>query len=175
MRVVGVARKSGWSTAFNLARNTEAQKAPGGFAVCARRGIGIDTKSTIPIKSEVSHRITHAWVNGIMKGGCHIFSVYAKDIIGATGENLVLMEELRAAIGSLNGPWIIAADWNMSPEMLVTTGWLAMTKGHAVSTSLPTCNGSVYDYFIVAKEIGHAVKGIQRIKDAGLQPHFPVR
>ena len=38
-----------------------------------------------------------------------------------------------------------------------------------------TCNNEVYDYFVVSKTIRHAIKGIQRIKDSGLQPHFPVR
>ena len=104
-----------------------------------------------------------------------MFSVYTKDIIGPTGENLMVLEELKTAIGILDGPWIIAADWNMRPETLAVTGWLGMVKGHTVATTMPTCNGSVYDYFVVSQSIRHAVKGVQRIKDAGLQPHYPVR
>ena len=169
------ARNIGWSAAMNSAKRTEAEGASGGCAICARKGIGIDTESTIEVNKEVAHRITHAWVNGVMKGGVHVFSVYTKDTIGPTGENLEVLEELQAAIKSISGPWIIAADWNMSPEALAATSWLRMVEGRIISTNLDTCNTSVYDYFVVAKEIRHAVMGIQRIKDAGLQPHFPVR
>ena len=137
-----------------------------------RKGIGIDTESSLRFKEEVKHRITHAWINGVVRGGIHVFSVYARDQIGPVGENLTVLEELKAAIRAVDGPWIIAADWNMSPETIAATGWLSMVKGHTISTVLPTCNGSVYDYFIVAQSIRHAVKGIQRIKDTGLQPHF---
>ena len=60
--------------------------------------------------------------NGVVKGGIHVFSAYAKDVIGPTGENLRLMEELKAAIGTIDGPWVIAADWNMRPEVLAAPG-----------------------------------------------------
>ena len=104
-----------------------------------------------------------------------MFSVYTKHLIGSTGENLAVLEGLKAAIWTVDGPWIIAADWNMSPETLAATGWLSMVNGQTVSTTLSTCTNSVYDYFVVAQSIRHAIKGIQRIKDAGLQPHYPVR
>ena len=104
-----------------------------------------------------------------------MYSVYAKDLIGATGENLTLLEELQAAIKSTSGPWIIAADWNMSSEALAATKWLSQVKGKIIATTLDTCNESVYDYFVVSDEIRYAVVGIQRLKDSGLQPHHPVR
>ena len=63
----------------------------------------------------------------------------------------------------------------MTPEALAATGWPKMIDGCIVATTLPTCNESVYDFFVVSQKLRHAVKGIQRIKGAGLQPHFPVR
>ena len=114
-------------------------------------------------------------VNGVAKGGIHIFSVYAKDGIGPVGENLTLLQELVAATRTVNGPWLITADWNMTPEALSATGWPRMIDGCIIATTLPTCNESVYDFFVVSQGLRHAVKGVQRIKGAGLQPHFPVR
>ena len=143
--------------------------------VGARKGIGVSDESEITIVDGLRHRISHAWINGMVKGGVHVFSIYAKDIIGPVGENLRLMEELTAALRAIDGPWIISGDWNMTPETLRSTGWPQMVKGTIVATELPTCNGSSYDFFLVSQCLRHAVMGVQRIKDAGLQPHFPVR
>ena len=63
-----------------------------------------------------------------------MFSVYTKDQYGPTGGNHTVLEELKAAIRTVDGPWIIAAAWNMSPETLAATGWLSMVNGHTVST-----------------------------------------
>ena len=90
----------------------------------------------------MEHRICHTWVNGVVKGGLHCISVYAKDGIGPTGENLELMEELTALVRSLDGPWVMAGDWNMTPETLTASGWPRIVDGTIVATELPTCNGS---------------------------------
>ena len=101
------ARSMGWSVAMTSARATDAVKASGGCAICVGKGIGIDTDSAIKFKDSVSHRITHAWVNGVMRGGVHIFSVYTKDISGPTGENLVVLEELQTVIKEGSGSSVI--------------------------------------------------------------------
>ena len=169
------ARDLGWNSTFTGAKSTPAQRASGGCAVCARKGTGVSDKGSVEIDDKVRHRVCHAWVNGVVKGGLHVFSVYAKDLIGPVGENLKLLEELVAATRAVSGPWIITADWNMTPEALSATGWPRMIGGCIVAPSLPTCNEEVYDFFVVSEGLRHAVKGIQRIKGAGLQPHFPVR
>ena len=40
---------------------------------------------------------------------------------------------------------------------------------------LPTCNGHTYDFFIIKRCIAHAVKGVQRVQDGGLNPHWVSR
>ena len=37
------------------------------------------------------------------------------------------------------------------------------------------CNDSVYDFFVVKRSIAHAVVGVQRLSDGGLNPHWPAR
>ena len=44
-----------------------------------------------------------------------------------------------------------------------------------VAPALETCNSSTYDFFVVSKELLHAVAGVQRLEDGGTKPHFPVR
>lgn len=63
----------------------------------------------------------------------------------------------------------------MTPEALAAAGWPRIVEGTIVATQLPTCSGSSFDFFVASRNIRHAVMGIERIKDARLQPHFPVR
>lgn len=56
----------------------------------------------------------------------------------------------------------------MDPTTLSSSGWLALVDGMVVAPSLPTCNGSTYDYFVVSKGLLPAVVGIHRVDDAGL-------
>ena len=50
-----------------------------------------------------------------------------------------------------------------------------MVKGIVFACELPTCNDSSYDYFVVSHNIAHAVAGVQRLDDSGLNPHHPCR
>ena len=63
----------------------------------------------------------------------------------------------------------------MVPEMLRTTNWLNVVGGVVVAPAAPTCNGSTYDFFVVAAGLECAVAGVQRLDDAGHEPHWPAR
>ena len=47
--------------------------------------------------------------------------LFIKDGIGPTGINLEILEFLTTLVGGLEAPWMIGADWNMSPEQLEAT------------------------------------------------------
>ena len=55
------------------------------------------------------------------------------------------------------------------------TLWPLMVGGVIFATELPTCNDSTYDFFVVHRSIAHAVVGVQRIEDGGLNPHSVTR
>ena len=44
-----------------------------------------------------------------------------------------------------------------------------------VAPELPTCNGKVFDVFVVTNNFIHTVAGAQRINGVGTTPHFPAR
>ena len=50
-----------------------------------------------------------------------------------------------------------------------------MINGTIFSPELETCNGKVYDYFVVTNNFVHAVAGVQRVDGVGMSPHFPAR
>ena len=132
------ARKLGWNSNFSEALTTVADRGSGGCAVEARKGIGLSSTTNCAERNKLTHRFCHTWVSGVVKGGLHCISVYAKDKIGPTGENLELLEELTALVRSIDGPWVIAGDWNMIPEALTAAGWPRIVNGTVVATLLPT-------------------------------------
>ena len=71
----------------------------------------------------------------------------------------------------------MAGDWNVTPDALVGIGWVATTGGMVLAPELPTCNNSTYDFFVICKELQHAVErgGVRRLEDGCTNPHFPVR
>ena len=63
----------------------------------------------------------------------------------------------------------------LPPEDLIATAWLKKVGGVLHAHKSPTCNGSVYDYFIVAASISDQVQSTHLIGDAGLTPDSPAR
>ena len=47
--------------------------------------------------------------------------------------------------------------------------------GAIAATQLVTCNESTYDYFVVHRSLSHAVVGVQRLEDGGMNPHWASR
>ena len=70
---------------------------------------------------------------------------------------------------------MVAGDWNCTPEELARTGWLELVGGCICAPRGPTCNGKVYDYFVVCKGMRQAVHSVVSVVDGGLTPHKPVR
>ena len=65
--------------------------------------------------------------------------------------------------------------WTCTPDELRATGWLKKVGGVFCSPKGATCNGKVYDFFVVAASIADDVHSVHKIADAGLTPHSPAR
>ena len=140
-----------------------------------RKGTGIAPVANHSIPPSMAHRPLLTWTNAIVKGGVHNLTAYLRHSQGLSEANLLLLGHAAAALGAVSGPWIAAGDWNMSPETLAQSGWLKVVGGVVFAKTLPTCNASTYDYFVVSKGLEPSVAGIQRIDDAGRHPHWPSR
>jgi len=128
------ARDHGWNLVAASALRTAYDKASGGCAVGVRKGNGIADETHSPNK-QVEHRMKLAWTSALMRGGVHCGSVYLKDAAGLCEENLHVLKEIAVAVRQLRGPWILAGDWNITPEVLASSGWLDVVKG----TVVPPC------------------------------------
>lgn len=111
----------------------------------------------------------------MLKGGVHCFSVYLKDSDGLSDTNQTILTELAAMVDTVQGPWIIGGDWNMTPDKLASSNWPNIVQGRIHVPSEPTCNDSVYDYFVVSNSLSHAVQATVRLSDGGCSPHWTTR
>ena len=167
-------RSEGWNAVINPAWRTAAD--------CGSVGVGVAVKASVGIRPhdgsvpcEFAHRICAAWIGGVTRGGIHVVSVYLHDSEGLSERNLALLQTLAAAVRTLRGPWVVGGDWNITPEMLRGTNIFNVMDATVAAPVLPTCHQSVYDFFVVPKRMAKAVVAVQRIDDAGLNPHWPSR
>ena len=61
---------------------------------------------------------------------------------GLSPANMEILEEIASIIAAYKGPWILAADFNMEPAMIATSGWLELTDGHICRPEASTCGVS---------------------------------
>jgi len=169
------ARAMGWNPTLSAAHPAGGNMNSGGGAILARKGTAIRAAGKSAIPEASAHRLALSWVGCILKGGLNFLNVYLKDGEGLSDTNKSLLETAAGALNALKGPWVALGDWNMSPETLASSSWLALVEGVIFATELPTCNDNVYDYFEVHKSIAHAVFGVQRLQDGGLCPHWATR
>ena len=168
-------RGAGWSAHISLAKTTAADRGSGGCAVVTRKGIGITAVDEELIAEEFRHRLAVAHVSAIVPGGVRVISVYLKDSEGLSEYNLRVLQEAAALVRTLDGPWIMAGDWNVEPRMIQEANWLKVAKGTVVTACLSNCHDHTYDFFVVGQCLSQAVVGVQRLDDAGLNPHAPCR
>ena len=169
------ARSDGWNPLFSKAHNSGSGLGSGGGAVLTRRGTGIAPVEDVGIPSAYMHRLSMAWIDAVVRGGITCMSIYLRTAEGLSDANMCILEEAAAALNAIRGPWLVGGDWNLEPDSLASSNWLRMVDGVIFSTELPTCNDSTYDFFVVHRSIAHAVVGVQRLQDGGMNPHWASR
>ena len=59
----------------------------------------------------------------------------------------------------------------MTPQMLASSGWPSVVKGRVMAPEEPTCNDTVYDFFVVSDALSDSVEAVVRLSDGGCSPH----
>ena len=169
------AREDGWNPIFCKAHQVGNAMGSGGGAVLTRKGTGIWPIDNSGIAGEFLHRLTLAWVDAVVRGGVNCMSIYLRSAEGMSAANQAILEQAAAALNAFTGPWITGGDWNIPPETLADSRWLDIVGGVTFATQLPTCNDNTYDYFVVHHSLAHAVVGVQRLENGGMNPHWASR
>ena len=151
-----------------------------GVAVCVRSHVGMRCSTVEEVKGDgIGSRVNLKWIGAAMPGGFHCGSLYLHDGIGLGHElNQKVLHGVAARVNLLQGPFVLSADWNGTPEELVATGFLKLIQGHIVRPVGKTCTagkGRILDYFVVSSSMLPYIRGAFNVEDAGISPHSPVR
>ena len=107
-----------------------------------------------------------------------LISIYLVTGEGPTGENIDILKKVSTIIQAKGLDWILAGDFNFSPELLHSTGWLAQAKGVVVHQEglVSTCRKSkqILDYFVVSKRLGPAMAASGARQDTPWKPHLAI-
>ena len=169
------AARMAWSASLEPSKCTDAGGISAGVAVCVRSHIGLALPRIAVAAKELSARVQVRWMGAMCRGGVHLISAYLWTAEGLSKRNLDLLQALAEVVQAVDGPWILAADFNLRPELLEKSGWLKMVRGTAFCTEAPTCGEQIYDYFVVSEGLAPAVRGVHLVADGGFAPHRPVR
>ncbi len=124
-----------------------------GTAVGARSHIGISEPLVPPppaIAGTVG-RFSTKRVGAVVRGGINLSSTWLFPSI-----------VLRAKPNG--GPWIVAGDWNGTPEELTASRWPNMVGGVIAAPTKP-----------VSRSLAHAVHHVARVRGGDFSPHYPAR
>ena len=108
-------------------------------------------------------------------------SVYLWHSEGMTPRNRSILEQAGLKAKSFQGPWMLAGDFNMTPEDLEEDAgdWLRKIGGVVVRPALPTCRstsgGRTIDYCVMDARLAGSVASISVDEDFPSSPHSPVR
>ena len=154
----------------------------GGVAVLAKAHYTITLPPSLSSPVIIPGRLAAAHVHSFIPGGIVFISAYFKDSVGWNPQNASIVWQLVQFLAVLNGkqvPWVIGADWNMEPDVLMQTDWVSSIGGVIYTPKVTTCRqaapGSKYDYFITSSWLVPVLGPTLRVQeDASTYPHLPV-
>ena len=165
----------GWQLAGGPARVTDRNGVSSGVAVAVRGHLGL-AQPLRPMDHQADvTRFCIRWLGSVCRGGIHLISIYLRDAEGLSQANLDILHCVAAAIAELQGPWLIAGDFNLEPCLLRQSGWLQLVSGVVHAPLQPTCGLKTYDFFVSSRSLAFAVVGVANVIDEGSHPHTPAR
>jgi len=133
-------RKAKWSLTLAPSKITAAGGLSAGVGIAARSHFGLGKSPVIPTGDDVRNRVKSAWFPSLIRGGFTLFSVYL--VAGeplTSPRNRAILEAVAQLIDCLDGQWVIAADWQCSPNALRESRWFEKVQGVLFHSNQPTC------------------------------------
>ncbi len=141
----GAAARMGWQMSFAACDATEAGYPSAGVAVGARAHLGMAVPPIPVIDPIIKSRVHIRWVGNVCKGGLYLVSLYLHNGEGLTQRKLDLLQAVAVILASIKALWMVAADFQNSPEDLARSGWPALVGGVLIAPSEPICLGGTID------------------------------
>ena len=169
------AARSHWSLSAEPAADTAAGSTSAGVGVAVRSFFGLSLPRQAMDYELLRTRVLVRWMGAVCRGGLHLVSVYLWTAEGLSQRNLDLLQCLAGVLAGLRGPWIVAGDFNVTPDVLQSSGWPSLVCGVVHAPCTATCNGKVYDYFVASASLSSAVAKVRVVGDGATKPHSAVR
>ena len=169
------AARGKWSLSIEPAVDTEAGSTSAGVGVAVRSHFGLALPRQAVEDDAMRSRVQVRWMGAVCRGGLHLVSVYLWHTEGLSQRNLDLLQCLAGVLRQLRGPWIVGGDFNLTPDMLRTSGWLFLVNGVLHSPGVATCKGRQIDFFVTSAALAPAVAAVLVVGDTGSGPHSAVR
>ena len=170
------ARAARWSLSVGRAVTTDAGGASAGVAIAARSHFGLGLPVVAPTCADLTSRLRVARCPGVVRGGIHVVPAYFWTPQPLTScRNRALADALMVLLDAVDGPWVVAADWQVPPDELTATGLPERVGGVVVAPSVPTCGKHTLDYFVVSRALAHVVVGAQAVANSGTKLHLAAR
>ena len=121
-------RRGGWN-AHGVQANMCTKKCSAGVSVTVRSSFGSGEAAGQSIDGsppDSPGRLACAWVDGIVRGGILLLSMYLWHSEGLSRRNMNLLCAAGERIVRHGGPWMIGADFNLPPDELAqASAWLS--------------------------------------------------
>jgi len=108
-------------------------------------------------------------------------SAYLHDTQGLSDENLGILANIGSCVAKSRMPFLLGADFNMSPAQVEASGFLDKVAAAVVvdMRCSGTCRGrtgsfSTIDFFVASKHLAMSVAKIKADMDTAPRPHRPV-
>ena len=169
--------KLGWKGIWSPSFPTKKGIAAGVLIACrSEHGIKAVTNEAV-----FPGRIALAAVQLVGQPVIYIASLYLEVSSKLGHFNRSLLAGLGTWLATSGSPWVLAGDWNLSPQLLRISGFLSRTKGTLLACRRPTFvskeSSSIIDFFVCSKfiaEKGKKQAHIAKVK-GDFSPHRPVQ
>ncbi|CAK0807367.1 unnamed protein product [Prorocentrum cordatum] len=166
-----VAKRGFWHS-WGLAQSTGegSLHSSGGVSVLSRLPAAVHDARGAALPG---HRVASLLVNVGLGVPLYVISLYLVTSIGFAGENLDMMANLLANVGSLDGPWLLLGDWNMlGSDVLV---WSRKARGVLLQSHAPTCGSREIDFGVCSELLAPFVAEVSQFEAAPVQTHSVLR
>ncbi len=177
-------RAAGWRAALTRAVPGRGEGPSAGTAVIVPRHVpcglqeGMEPDAS---PAESPGRITCHWLQAVVPCGVMAIAVYFHHTEGGSRRNLDLLHKALQLGQSSRCPWVIGADWQQSPELVIAWAGSALDKaaGKVVRASEHTHypaagRAAEIDYFVISDSLAPYVDGVALVPDVAASPHRAV-
>ena len=121
------------------------------------------------------------WTAILVRGYVNVIVVtaYFKDGIGMVAENVAMMADIAGWLLAAGLPWLIVADWNTTPELLLQSGVLdgleaVVLAPRDCSATCSMGSGRLIDFAVASKSMAPAIL-VEADYMAPVRPHVALR